>query len=126
MLLGPGISKQGQHDTGGMFQPPVWSSTCPLVVSHLSEPMVLSFDALVLWIGPPSPALGLSATRTYFIGLAPLPHPRCVGCTDSKAVTCVWLQLHQLDSGAQDLVEDPGAVLDPGHILVTLLGCLLQ
>lgn len=95
-------------------------------MSHLSGPMILSFGALILWIGLPSLALGLSAAGTYFIGLAPLPHPGCVGCTDSEAVTRVRLQLHQFDGSTQDLVEDPGAVLDLGHLLVALLGCLLQ
>lgn len=67
---------------------------------------------------PPSP-------RAYFVGLGPLPHPGCVGSTDSEAVTCVRLQLHQLDSGAQDLVEDPRASLCIGRLII-FLGHLLQ
>lgn len=103
-----------------------YSQDQPLVVSDLSGPMILTFNTLVPWVRLPFLALGLSAFRTHLIGLAPLPHPCRVGCSDSKAVGCIWLQLHQLDRGAQDLVEDPWAVLDLGRLLVASFGCLLQ
>lgn len=52
----------------------------------------------------------------HFVGLAPRPHPSGVSCADGEAVTRVRLQLHQLDSGAQDFIEDPGAVLRLGRL----------
>lgn len=69
---------------------------------------------------------GLSSPRAHFVGLAPLPHPSCVGCTDGEAVSHVRLQFHQLDGGAQDLVEDPWAILCLGWLIVICLGHLLQ
>lgn len=78
--------------------------------------------------GCPQPPRPLSLTpqapspSTHFVGLGPLPRPSCVGGTDGEAVTPVRLQLHQLDGGAQDLVEDPRAIL----YLDIFLGYLLQ
>lgn len=107
----------------GGFLTPVWSLACSFSPIWADGSFLRHLRSLD---GTPSLALGLSASRTYFIRLTPLPYPRCVGCADSKAVTRVRLQLHQLDGGAQDLVEDPGAVLDLGHLLVASLGRLLQ
>lgn len=76
---------------------------------------------------PASPTRpGLSSPRAHFVGLAPLPHPGCVGGTDGEAVSRVRLQLHQLDGGAQDLVEDPRAILCLGWLIVMCPGHLLQ
>lgn len=76
---------------------------------------------------PPNPLTSRpSSPRAHFVGLAPLPHPGCVGRTDGEAVTRVRLQLHQLDSGAQDLVEDPRVILCLGRLIVFCLDHLLQ
>lgn len=76
---------------------------------------------------PASPTRpGLSSPRAHFVGLAPLPHPGCVGGADGEAVSRVRLQLHQLDGGAQDLVEDPRAILCLGWLIVMCPGHLLQ
>lgn len=74
----------------------------------------------------PTPIPGPSSPRAHFVGLAPLPHPSCVSCTDGETVTRVRLQLHQLDGGAQDLVEDPWAILCLGWLIIICLGHFLQ
>ena len=66
----------------------------------------------------PPPSSGPYSPRAHFVRLAPRPHPRGVGCADGEAVTRVRLQLHQLDGGAQDFIEDPGAVFCLGHLTV--------
>lgn len=92
---------------------------------HVGIGVFPTSKALVPWFGTSLHPQGPSFPRAHFVGLAPLPHPSCVGCTDSEAVTCVRLQLHQLDSGAQDLVEDPWTILCLGQ-LILCLGRLLQ
>lgn len=69
---------------------------------------------------------GLPSPRAHFVGLAPLPHPSGVGCADSQAVTRVSLQIHQLDGGAQDLIEDPWVILCLGHLTIIFPDHLLQ
>lgn len=73
----------------------------------------------------PAP-LGPSSPRAHFVGLAPLPHPGCVGRAGGEAVTRVRLQLHQLHRDPQDLVEDPWAILCLGRLIVIFLCHLLQ
>ena len=99
----------------------------PVTTPCTFSPIWANGSDLQLAISMPSLLdLCLSASATPLIVLAPLPYPCCVGVTDGKAVTRVCLQLHQLDSGTQDLVEDPGAGLDLGRVLVSWFGCLLQ
>lgn len=54
----------------------------------------------------PAP-LGPSSPRAHFVGLAPLPHPGCVGRAGGEAVTRVRLQLHQLHRDRSSADSNP-------------------